>query len=122
MLERISLNILNIGEARACWSLGNAHSAIGNHDKALQFAESHLQLAKELQDPVGESTARVNISDLRKLLGMPESAQSPTMATSGTEAMALGERSSNSDISAAGDGHQSDCSDSSQGRMVSLFV
>ncbi|XP_030369871.1 G-protein-signaling modulator 2 [Scaptodrosophila lebanonensis] len=96
-----------IGEARACWSLGNAHSAIGNHDKALQFAESHLQLAKELHDPVGESTARVNISDLRKLLGLPEAVQTPTDGE---------DRSSASDHSASG--HQSDCSESSQGRMI----
>lgn len=96
-----------IGEARACWSLGNAHSAIGNNEKALQFAESHLQLAKELHDPVGESTARVNISDLRKLLGMPEAEHTPTPEE---------ERSSASDHSASG--HQSDGSENSQGRMV----
>ncbi|EDW80867.1 uncharacterized protein Dwil_GK11758 [Drosophila willistoni] len=96
-----------IGEARACWSLGNANSAIGNHDKALQYAESHLQLAKELHDPVGESTARVNISDLRKLLGLPEAEHTTTEE----------ERSSNSDHSAAS-GHHSDNSENSQGRMV----
>lgn len=96
-----------IGEARACWSLGNAHSAIGNNEKALQFAESHLQLAKELHDPVGESTARVNISDLRKLLGMPEAEHTHTPEE---------ERSSASDHSASG--HQSDGSENSQGRMV----
>ncbi|KAH8359938.1 hypothetical protein KR093_009680 [Drosophila rubida] len=96
-----------IGEARACWSLGNAHAATGNNEKALQFAESHLQLAKELHDPVGESTARVNISDLRKLLGMPEAEHTPTPEE---------ERSSASDHSASG--HQSDGSENSQGRMV----
>ncbi|TDG51338.1 hypothetical protein AWZ03_002133 [Drosophila navojoa] len=96
-----------IGEARACWSLGNAHSAMGNNEKALEFAESHLQLAKELHDPVGESTARVNISDLRKLLGLPEAEHSPTQDD---------ERSSASDHSASG--HQSDGSENSQGRLV----
>ncbi|KAH8311284.1 hypothetical protein KR044_005336, partial [Drosophila immigrans] len=96
-----------IGEARACWSLGNAHAATGNNEKALQFAESHLQLAKELHDPVGESTARVNISDLRKLLGMPEAEHTPTPEE---------ERSTASDHSASG--HQSDGSENSQGRMV----
>ncbi|EDW38869.1 GL13702 [Drosophila persimilis] len=92
-----------IGEARACWSLGNAHSAMGNNERSLQYAESHLQLAKELHDPVGESTARVNISDLRKLLGLPETERSPTED----------ERSSASDHS-----HQSDGSENSQGRMI----
>ncbi|KAH8361748.1 G-protein-signaling modulator 2 [Drosophila serrata] len=96
-----------IGEARACWSLGNAHSATGGHERALRYAEQHLQLAKELHDPVGESTARVNISDLRKLLGMPESEPSPTEEEA---------RSSASDHSASG--HQSDGSENSQGRMV----
>lgn len=61
-----------IGEARACWSLGNAHSSIGNHEKALHYANSHFLLAKELGDVVGENTAKMNISDLRKILGLPE--------------------------------------------------
>lgn len=37
-----------VGEARACWSLGNAHSSISNHEKALNFAELHYALAKEV--------------------------------------------------------------------------
>ncbi|XP_058057255.1 G-protein-signaling modulator 2 [Anopheles bellator] len=61
-----------IGEARACWSLGNAHSSIGNHEKALHYANSHYLLARELGDVVGEGTARMNIADLRKILGLPE--------------------------------------------------
>jgi G-protein signaling modulator 2 len=62
-----------IGEARACWSLGNAHAAIGNHEKALHYAQLHLFLAKELQDPIGETTARINIGDLKKVLNVPDS-------------------------------------------------
>jgi G-protein signaling modulator 2 len=62
-----------IGEARACWSLGNAHAAIGNHEKALHYAQLHLYLAKDLGDPVGETTARINISDLKKVLNVPDS-------------------------------------------------
>ncbi|XP_031620627.1 G-protein-signaling modulator 2 isoform X2 [Contarinia nasturtii] len=61
-----------VGEARACWSLGNAHSSIGNHDKALSFAQQHYGLAKDLGDSIGEATARMNVSDLRKVLGMPD--------------------------------------------------
>ncbi|XP_053675439.1 G-protein-signaling modulator 2 [Anopheles nili] len=61
-----------IGEARACWSLGNAHTSIGNHEKALHYANSHYLLAKELGDMVGENTARANMSDLRKMLGLPD--------------------------------------------------
>jgi len=37
-----------VGEARACWSLGNAHSSIRNHEKALHYAEQHYSLAKEV--------------------------------------------------------------------------
>lgn len=66
-----------IGEARACWSLGNAHAAIGTHEKALHYAQLHLFLAKELGDPVGETTARINIADLKKVLNVPD-AQSDT--------------------------------------------
>lgn len=33
---------------RACWSLGNAHSAMGNHEKALYFASKHLEISKEV--------------------------------------------------------------------------
>lgn len=37
-----------IGEGRACWSLGNAHAALGNHEKALHFARKHLDISKEV--------------------------------------------------------------------------
>lgn len=38
-----------IGEGRACWSLGNAHTALGNHDQAMHFAEKHLEICKEVK-------------------------------------------------------------------------
>lgn len=77
-----------IGEARACWSLGNAHSSIGNHEKALHYANSHYLLAKELGDTVGENTAKMNISDLRKILGLPElPADSAPIAVSDNDAL-----------------------------------
>lgn len=37
-----------VGEGRACWSLGNAHTALGNHEDAMQFANQHLQISKEV--------------------------------------------------------------------------
>lgn len=37
-----------VGEGRACWSLGNAHTALGNHEDALQFASKHLLISKEV--------------------------------------------------------------------------
>lgn len=39
-----------IGEGRACWSLGNAHTALGNHDQAMHFAEKHLEICKEVKE------------------------------------------------------------------------
>lgn len=38
----------SVGEGRAYWSLGNAHTALGNHEQAMQFAEKHLEIAKEV--------------------------------------------------------------------------
>nr|CAD7589742.1 unnamed protein product [Timema genevievae] len=60
-----------VGEGRACWSLGNAHAATGNHEKALYFASKHLEISNELGDPMGQATAQMNVSDLRKTLGLP---------------------------------------------------
>ncbi|XP_052752476.1 G-protein-signaling modulator 2 [Galleria mellonella] len=66
-----------VGEGRACWSLGNAHAALGNHEKALYYANEHYNISKELGDVLGMATAQMNISDLRKVLGMPAEAESP---------------------------------------------
>ena len=59
-----------VGEGRACWSLGNAYSAMANHEKALHFATLHLNISKELGDPTGQDTARSNVADLQKILGL----------------------------------------------------
>ena len=40
-----------MGESRAYWSLGNAHSALGNHESALDFANQHLEISKEVGAP-----------------------------------------------------------------------
>lgn len=61
-----------IGEARSCWSLGNGYSSLGNHEKALHYAQLHYVLAKDLDDVDGQSTAKINIIDLRKVLGLPD--------------------------------------------------
>ncbi|XP_008297856.1 G-protein-signaling modulator 2-like isoform X1 [Stegastes partitus] len=59
-----------VGEGRAYWSLGNAHTALGNHQQAMYFAEKHLEIAKETGDKSGEVTARMNLSDLRLVVGL----------------------------------------------------
>lgn len=61
-----------VGEGRAYWSLGNAHSAMGEHRQALHYAKQHLVVSQELGDQMGEATAEMNVSDLRKVLGIPE--------------------------------------------------
>lgn len=33
---------------RACWSLGNAYTALEDHERALRFAEEHLLISKEV--------------------------------------------------------------------------
>lgn len=40
--------LCRVGEGRAYWSLGNAHTALGNHQQAMYFAEKHLEIAKEV--------------------------------------------------------------------------
>lgn len=68
-----------VGEARACWSLGNAHAAIGNNEKALHYAQLHYVLAREVGDVKGEETAKMNIADLRRMLGLPEMSDSESL-------------------------------------------
>lgn len=42
------VSFCRIGEGRACWSLGNAYTALGNHDQAMHFAEKHLEICREV--------------------------------------------------------------------------
>ncbi|CAB1323951.1 unnamed protein product [Coregonus sp. 'balchen'] len=65
-----------VGEGRACWSLGNAHTALGNHQKAIHFAEKHLVISKETGDKNGEATARMNMADLKLVLGLGQNPSS----------------------------------------------
>nr|CAG4651790.1 EOG090X05CB [Triops cancriformis] len=59
-----------VGEGRACWSLGNAHTAMGHHEKAMYYAQRHLDISKEIGDQTGQATAQMNLSDLRRTLGL----------------------------------------------------
>ncbi|KAM7409814.1 hypothetical protein PAMA_001355 [Pampus argenteus] len=67
-----------VGEGRAYWSLGNAHTALGNHEQAMYFAENHLKIAKETGDKSGELTARMNLSDLRLVVGLKSNHNIPS--------------------------------------------
>ena len=61
-----------MGEGRACWSLGNAHSAMSQHKEAYHFAVRHLQISRETGDRMGQATAQLNIAELSRILGYPE--------------------------------------------------
>ena len=37
-----------VGEGRACWSLGNAHTALGMNEEAIKYASKHLEISKEV--------------------------------------------------------------------------
>lgn len=43
---------------------------MGNHEKALHFASLHLNISKKLNDPMGQATAQMNVTDLKKILGL----------------------------------------------------
>ncbi|XP_018025343.1 G-protein-signaling modulator 2 [Hyalella azteca] len=60
-----------VGEGRACWSLGNAYSATGNNQKALHYATRHLAISREIGDKTGEAAAEMNLTDIRRSLGLP---------------------------------------------------
>lgn len=50
--------LCRVGEGRAYWSLGNAHTALGNHQQAMYFAEKHLEIAKEVTVYIFTSSLR----------------------------------------------------------------
>ena len=63
--QPVSLSHCRVGEGRAYWSLGNAHTALGNHEQAMFFAEKHLEIAKEVTvdclPPISESAQLFSI-------------------------------------------------------------
>ncbi|CAL4061356.1 unnamed protein product, partial [Meganyctiphanes norvegica] len=61
-----------VGEGRACWSLGNAYSATKNHEKALHYANRHLQISQEIGDKSGMAAAQINLNDIHRNLGLPD--------------------------------------------------
>ena len=58
-----------VGEGRACWSLGNAHSSMGQHLEAYQYAKRHLEISRDTGDRMGQATAQLNLADLCRTLG-----------------------------------------------------
>ena len=66
-----------VGEGRACWSLGNAHAAMGEHQEAYHYAAKHLEISKDTGDRMGQATAQLNLAELSKTLGYPEEGPPP---------------------------------------------
>ena len=58
-----------VGEGRACWSLGNAHSSMGQHTEAYYYAKRHLEISRDTGDRMGQATAQLNLTDLCRTLG-----------------------------------------------------
>ena len=58
-----------VGEGRACWSLGNAHSSMGQHLEAYYYAKRHLEISRDTGDRMGQATAQLNLTDLCRTLG-----------------------------------------------------
>lgn len=54
--------LCRVGEGRAYWSLGNAHTALGNHQQAMYFAEKHLEIAKEVTVYIFTSSLRGKVA------------------------------------------------------------
>ena len=60
-------------------SLGNAHSAMGQHKEAYHYAMRHLEISRDTGDITGQTTAQMNLNELSKTLGYPEANQALTM-------------------------------------------
>ena len=60
------LSLVQVGEGRACWSLGNAHSAMGDPEKAYHYASRHLEISKETGDRMGQATAQVQYTGITR--------------------------------------------------------
>ena len=67
------LNYINrIGMSRAYWSLGNSHTALGDHRQARYFTDKHLQLSIQLGDEESIETAKKNLADLDNVLELSD--------------------------------------------------
>ena len=55
---------------RACWSLGNAHSSMGQHLEAYQYAKRHLEISRDTKDRMGQATAQLNLADLCRYVNL----------------------------------------------------
>ena len=50
-------------------TLGNAHNALGNHSKAIEYHKEHLTIAKEVGDRAGEGMAYGNLGNVYRSVG-----------------------------------------------------
>ena len=53
-----------IGEAKASGNVGNVLKMLENYDQAIQFCSRHLEIARELNDKVGEGRALYNLGNI----------------------------------------------------------
>ena len=57
------------GEGRAYGSLGIAYGLLGDYQKAIEYLEKHLKIAKEIGDRAGEGTGYGNLGNAYQSLG-----------------------------------------------------
>ncbi|XP_071528701.1 G-protein-signaling modulator 2 isoform X4 [Panulirus ornatus] len=112
-----------VGEGRACWSLGNAYSATNNNEKALHYATRHLEISKEIGDKTGQAAAQMNLSDIRKVLGLPPTATDSESSESAEDAKSRTRRKSmeNMDLLKASVNEESSMDDDSFFELLSRF-
>nr|XP_045608207.1 G-protein-signaling modulator 2-like isoform X9 [Procambarus clarkii] len=112
-----------VGEGRACWSLGNAYSATNNNEKALHYATRHLEISKEIGDKTGQAAAQMNLTDIRKLLGLPPTPVDSELSESAEDVKSRTRRKSmeNMDLLKASVNEESSMDDDSFFELLSRF-
>jgi hypothetical protein len=59
-MKIFNLLYYRIGEGRACWSLGNVNTSLGNQEIALEYAMRHLEISKEVSGRILEYMSRMD--------------------------------------------------------------
>ena len=57
------------GEGRSYCNLGNAYHSLGDFERAIQYHERHLKIAKEVGDKAGEGASYGNLGNAYWRLG-----------------------------------------------------
>jgi tetratricopeptide (TPR) repeat protein len=61
--------VIALGKARALGNLGIAYDSLGQYERAIDFYEQHLAIAREIGDRAGEGRALGNLGNAYYNLG-----------------------------------------------------